>query len=741
MKNPDDILKKILLNMKYDSKMSLKENYNLLLNEQKTYYDKTDNKIHIDYNNNERYVWDPKNGWFIVNNDNTLTSLDDNELLKKLRSVFKNSGIGLNYYIKNKEQGDKFRRWVISKDPSFAKSINLSPSGEYNNNYIYKAWSKYGENYKEFLKSKSPSSVNLTKLKEDLKSKGFEVKGNNQNQVYAYAALTATKKLNDRISKNMGGKNFTKHSVCVTKVGSTCPPDTYLNFNTFDLNMAKKINQVTDTDPKSKGWKPTQYTFLTNFYFDWGKIIEDYQKTFKNDSNAYKSELFPDGWWNWFTQYWGTDDLNEITIHPEPQNVNVTTKNKYEHKFSLWDLNDAHETTSLVELGTLLLGLIPSPLSPFLLGVSTAAGLTDASLYYAQGDKYMGTMMLALEIIPGGEFIDAFKSVGRYGKITKLGKEGTKEIIEKGIKNELRDETEKRLYKEVTSELKQGADQVISKEVKNQIAKNISTKLLDNFKKMGGDLNSFFEIIPVVWKILGKIPQTFIKVGGTAWTIDQLYLALYGRDEDRQNSDIRTLYYLLKTGNKPDIKDLENAIKKFQDEIMKSPEKTKELLSGEKGLQIGNDKDKIDIRDYYTNRYYNTQSKIKNVKTNIPVQTPTIQSVENGMDFITYGMSGNSITEIKKLLKSNWELDLNSDKLNKTLNNNLYDDDLYDLIVEFQNKIIPKYFNKTINPPEEGVIDKETLNFLKQSRVGKLDVKKFNPLYPNQGKIGGKPKR
>lgn len=52
---------------------------------------------------------------------------------------------------KNNEEGNKFRKWVNEKYPEYAKKIYLSPSSKskdgYNNEYIKKAWEKYGEEY------------------------------------------------------------------------------------------------------------------------------------------------------------------------------------------------------------------------------------------------------------------------------------------------------------------------------------------------------------------------------------------------------------------------------------------------------------------------------------------------------------------------------------------------------------------------------------------------------------------
>ena len=59
---------------------------------------------------------------------------------------------------KGREEGDKFRSWVNDNYPNYAKSIDLDRSGSFNNNYIKKAWNKYGEEYQK--KVLNPSNKN-----------------------------------------------------------------------------------------------------------------------------------------------------------------------------------------------------------------------------------------------------------------------------------------------------------------------------------------------------------------------------------------------------------------------------------------------------------------------------------------------------------------------------------------------------------------------------------------------------
>ena len=70
---------------------------------------------------------------------------------------------------------------------------------------------------------------------------------------------------------------------------------------------------------------------------------------------------------------------------------------------------DPHDVLLALSLGATTLGMIPSPASPFLLALGTAADVADALLYYKEGDHYTGTIMLALSVIPGGEWMKLTK--------------------------------------------------------------------------------------------------------------------------------------------------------------------------------------------------------------------------------------------------------------------------------------------------------------------------------------------
>jgi hypothetical protein len=517
----------------------LNENKDLVLSEQSinvnkftVSYEKDYNRIKITNPSGKIYYWTPKsNQWYTSSNYlgteqfKDLDTTKDAKTISTLQSVLKKSGIGASFYLRNTEQGNAFRTWVNKKDPSFSKSINLNVKGVYNNENIYNAWVKYGDEYKKVLNANKPLSSDDKQTQttiEDLKSKGFDASGAmSMNHAYALAAIRATKKLTDKISERIFGAGDSPYFVCVKKVGSTCSPGSYLITDSFNIGMAEKINSR--KDPVSGDLKPPQYTLLTNFYFDWGKITNDLTNAFKYDKNAYNSELFPDGWWNWFTTYWGTDNVTKIKLSQNPKDIKVPGGGGGYPSGELTS-SDVHTFLSVVELGAMLLAFIPSPLSPILWGISSAAGIADASTYFYEGDKYTGSMMLALEVIPGGELLKFFKGTKTA---VKLGKEGTIDLLKRGSKGSLKG-SEEIVYQDLKKELKT-LEKEITQLAKKQITKNVVGNLTQNFIKITKNystidkLKVFFHIIGTVWKKTGRLPKMAMSVGGTAVGIDKIY--------------------------------------------------------------------------------------------------------------------------------------------------------------------------------------------------------------------------
>lgn len=385
----------------------------------------------------------------------------------------------------------------------------------------------------------------------------------------------------------------------------------------------------------------------------------------------------------------------------------------------------AHGLLTVIELASLGAAMIPTPLSPLLFGISMAAGLADAGVYFAEGDKYMGSMMLALEVIPGGELVEIFAKGG--SKVFKtIGKKGSTELLEKDAKGLIKNSFEKsqvttlkKEIKNVTQELVQGTEK--------QIVKNVTEKSSKTFIESGGGVEMFFDAIYLLWKSIGKLPQMAIKVGGTMWGVDQLYLALYGRDEDRQKSDIRKLYYWIQNKGLPEDAEFARVLKQVEqtvaggkvqkDVVMKNITETPRDKKTQQEEQL-----KL-YQEMYGRNVKNKKPGYAGSGSELELPTPTIDEVLSGSKKYSLGMKGPEIYNIKRKLKVNYGENLLGSEINTTLQNSEeFDLDFLNVIMNFQRNIIPKYYDKKTN--EVGLIGKETYEYATQNPLKPMEIKK-----------------
>lgn len=68
----------------------------------------------------------------------------------------------------NNTEGNAFRGWINDNYPTYARQIDLDRTGAYDNDYIRKAWAKYGAEYQQSMASGvppvKPSTADFTKL-------------------------------------------------------------------------------------------------------------------------------------------------------------------------------------------------------------------------------------------------------------------------------------------------------------------------------------------------------------------------------------------------------------------------------------------------------------------------------------------------------------------------------------------------------------------------------------------------
>ena len=204
------------------------------------------------------------------------------------------------------------------------------------------------------------------------------------------------------------------------------------------------------------------------------------------------------------------------------------TEREYESKvFGMGDFDWDHGTSAWVEIGLTVGGIILTftPLAPLGVGMvaaGTAIGVADAMVYYSEGDPYMGTMMLALQLIPGGELVSVFKNSARVirvsDKVVKFVKNASPETLTKIIKLGSKGgkgltDFQKKVYTYLGEGISASTPQIMKKISAETIALMKSTMI-------GAGL---IKSLPFMMKTGKWVGSTILKVGGVAVTVDQLW--------------------------------------------------------------------------------------------------------------------------------------------------------------------------------------------------------------------------
>ena len=231
--------------------------------------------------------------------------------------------------------------------------------------------------------------------------------------------------------------------------------------------------------------------------------------------------------------------------------------------------SDPHNVLNSLSIGLTVLGMFPSPFSPFLLALGTAADVADAFLYVHDGDKYMGTIMFALAVIPGGEFIKATKNTIAPEILKRLIRKASNGIdtLTKGELSKL-----KNFLKEF---------ETYKSSIANRLKENIATKIVNRLPEWikTSPFKIAYKLIYNLFKISGFLSKLVFKVGGTYFAADTVYLWLYGNDEDRKKSSVQKLVNIIK--NKPQS---EEEMKEQLLEMTSTPEAKSAMKLGAQGI-------------------------------------------------------------------------------------------------------------------------------------------------------------
>jgi hypothetical protein len=348
------------------------------------------------------------------------------------------------------------------------------------NNFLFEDDKKIVEETKNFLRSNGwPSSVIGGSL--------------SQNHVFAQSVLNAIRELNNvYIAQKVITGTKGKYDVCIAKPElGTCNVAAG-----GSLYVAKDFSDLAEqiSNKKIGNQRASDIANNDTIYFQFGKLQKELDETFKYDKHSWRSSYFPEGWWNFFTKYFGTDNYSQIKnriqkIASYDISYNKGTLNQYEKGTSVWDyisdcFSDYHCVMDVASIAVLA---IPG------VGLALSAGIdfANASTYGVEAFNAKTKEERDAAIIAGGLTL--------FGGFLGGGVGQTKRILTKGSANpkvfKYADEVIKRvdnelpLIKNVATDVKNKKLVKIYKETAEKYGLNQSEILLghdiiDNFAKI-----------------------------------------------------------------------------------------------------------------------------------------------------------------------------------------------------------------------------------------------------------------
>lgn len=283
------------------------------------------------------------------------------------------------------------------------------------------------------------------------------------NNAYNLAAVSAMRKLTEKlVTINYSQTDpFFRVTVLNKK-----PSGGVQKFSSFDFNMIEKLKSNIDNAEKQYNVNLDTFTrseigtnrtisgtfILEDFYFNYGQILNTVK-----DLNSSDNYLFPDGVYNFFTQFFGGDNVNTIKNSIELQNV--TNRPKLNPGEGWKQISFTSRVTNETQWKPIIESLhIILPAASFVLnvfggppGMVVGAGLEtiDAALYqFYDEDPYMAGLSLIFALVPLGELaqIPGFKQVTKEGV-----EEGLEKLLWKQVRKEPLNESEELFLKNVTN--------------------------------------------------------------------------------------------------------------------------------------------------------------------------------------------------------------------------------------------------------------------------------------------------
>jgi hypothetical protein len=203
-----------------------------------------------------------------------------------------------------------------------------------------------------------------------------------------------------------------------------------------------------------------------------------------------------------------------------------------------WD----HDASGKIELTMTLAGMglmtsgwgaIPGTV---LLGAGTVVGVADALMYYVEGKPYDGTMMMALQMIPGGELI---RGLSKYTKHADNLPEFQR-ILKKMSESKTLTDLEEKVYIELS-----GAFRKLLPELGPKLSKYTFQFLRATLKRL--PLLGVMKFLRNLFKGLKFIGKFVIKISRIVITFDQLWILLSTPEmaKARDKSELKKLLQYL----------------------------------------------------------------------------------------------------------------------------------------------------------------------------------------------------
>jgi hypothetical protein len=335
-----------------------------------------------------------------------------------------------------------------------------------------------------------------------------------------------------------------------------------------------------------------------------------------------------------------------------------------------------------------------------MLAAATVVGIGDALMYYAEGKPYDGSMMMALQLIPGGELIRGLSKYTKYAdKLPEFQK-----ILKKMSENKALTDLEEKLYRELSEAFKK-----LLPELGPRLSKSAFLFLRSILKKL--PLLEVMKFLRGLFKGSKFIGKFVFKIGRIVITFDQLWILLSTpemtkvRDKSELASLLKGLYGFFTEDEIDNMWEAKSMLynpdgtinSQGQEEVKDAVIEAIPVLVS--GMEEGVKQDIINLK-------IQPKSGDTILKKTTPQPTPiTIDSILSGKQTIRKGQKGQVVGEIQKML-----LYLGYDLGETGKDNAGIDRDFGDTT----EKSVEKFQKDNNLKDTSGVIGKETLTLLKK---------------------------